>query len=240
VSGSRIRNAWVHQPYLFLLLAMLGNLLIQPLVHYHFGRARLATLIAFMIVLYAAVHATTVKGRLRRVAIGLAWAGLLLAWIDFGVHETGGRAWVLTATMTLRHLFAGGFFALVSVLLMGRALAPGRIDMSRILAAVCAYLLLGILWAEGYALLTVWYGPVLTLPADAGISELMYFSFVTLTTLGYGDILPVHPFARALAYLEAVTGVLYLATLVARLVALQIAHGMTRFSYDEDDSTGDS
>ena len=51
----------------------------------------------------------------------------------------------------------------------------------------------------------------------------MYFSFVTLTTVGYGDMLPVHPVARSLAMLEAVTGSLDLAILVARLVSLSVA-----------------
>jgi voltage-gated potassium channel Kch len=53
-------------------------------------------------------------------------------------------------------------------------------------------------------------------------SNLIYFSFVTLTTVGYGDIIPVHPFARALTNIEAVIGQLYPATLLARLVTLEI------------------
>jgi hypothetical protein len=52
--------------------------------------------------------------------------------------------------------------------------------------------------------------------------NLIYFSFVTLTTIGYGDIVPVHPYARGLANLEAVIGQLYPATLLARLVTLEL------------------
>ncbi len=53
-------------------------------------------------------------------------------------------------------------------------------------------------------------------------SNLIYFSFVTLTSIGYGDIVPVHPFARALANVEAIIGQLYPATLLARLVTLEL------------------
>ena len=59
--------------------------------------------------------------------------------------------------------------------------------------------------------------------ADDGPRAFFYFSFVTLTTVGYGDVLPVHPVARSLAMLEAVTGSLYLAILVARLVSLSVS-----------------
>jgi hypothetical protein len=60
---------------------------------------------------------------------------------------------------------------------------------------------------------------------DAALaSNLIYFSFATLTTTGYGDVFPVHPIARSLCNLEAVIGQLYPATLLARLVTLEMAH----------------
>ena len=64
-----------------------------------------------------------------------------------------------------------------------------------------------------------------SLSAADGARAFLYFSFVTLTTVGYGDILPVHPAARSLAMLEAVTGPLYLAILVARLVSASVPLG---------------
>ena len=69
------------------------------------------------------------------------------------------------------------------------------------------------------------------LPADAGVhfdSSLVFFSFVTMTTLGYGDIVPASPAARSLATLQAVVGQLYLAVLVARLVGLHVAESVRR------------
>lgn len=67
-------------------------------------------------------------------------------------------------------------------------------------------------------------------------AEMIYYSFVTLTTLGYGDIVPVSPSARSLATLEALTGQLYLTVLVARLVGLQITHSARRRSEDQEES----
>ena len=66
-----------------------------------------------------------------------------------------------------------------------------------------------------------------TLQGNFGIGNLIYFSFVTLTTIGYGDVVPLHPYARGLANVEAIIGQLYPATLLARLVTLELAvrHG---------------
>ena len=111
------------------------------------------------------------------------------------------------------------------VVVLGQTLRAGPVTIHRIQGAVAAYLLLGILWAYAYALIAhlrpeAFSGPVS--PAD-GPRAFFYFSFVTLTTVGYGDVLPVHPAARSLAMLEAVTGPLYLAILVSRLVSLAVA-----------------
>jgi len=237
---SRIRKLWDEAPYLFLLLALLLNLILQPFVQYLFGRAGWLSLASLMIMVLAATHATQASRVTRRILLCAAWAGLVFGWIGFGLREAGDQTWMLPVALSLRHLLSGAFFGIVVLMLVRRALAPGRITTARIMAAICAYLLLGILWAEIYAVLAVWYGPVLSLPANAALSEIMYFSFVTLTTLGYGDILPVHPLARVMAYLEAVTGVLYLATLVARLVALQIAHGVQGGYEEASKETRDS
>ncbi len=94
------------------------------------------------------------------------------------------------------------------------------------MGAVCVYLLMGLIWALLYLLIAQ------TIPgAFSGLEQLnwyenfsavAYYSFVTLTTLGYGDITPVAPLARFLAYMEAVAGVFYMAILVASLIGVAI------------------
>lgn len=103
-----------------------------------------------------------------------------------------------------------------------RALTARVVDEEMLCAAVSAYVLLGVAWAAAYTILeTLQPGSFALSETDATHpwNALLYFSFVTLTTLGYGDILPVTPVARAWAMVEAAAGSIYLAILIARLVS---------------------
>ena len=115
--------------------------------------------------------------------------------------------------------------ALVIMWVVARAVyEPGRITYHRILCSVVLYLTIGLLFVALYTLVGavipnafngLSVAPRVSLPSD-----LVYFSFVTLTTVGYGDVAPVHPLARSLTNIEAIIGQLYPATLLARLVSL--------------------
>ncbi len=105
--------------------------------------------------------------------------------------------------------------------------APGRITFHRIIGAILVYLCIGLTFVSLYRFVA------LTVPGAfsglgrlqdnlANASNLIYFSFVTLTSVGYGDIVPVHPVARSLANIEAIIGQFYPATLLARLVTLEL------------------
>jgi voltage-gated potassium channel Kch len=118
------------------------------------------------------------------------------------------------------------FSALVWVL--AHALyAPGRITFHRLQGAIVIYLSLATIFANAFGF--VWQlvpGAFANLaPAAPGASEfatMLYFSLATLTTTGYGDIVPLNPFARSLASLESVIGPFYLAITVARLVTMEL------------------
>jgi Ion channel len=129
------------------------------------------------------------------------------------------------------NLFAGAWL-IVGVTLawaVARSIfAPGRVTYHRVVGAVLLYLTIAIIFAAFFTFLGT-----LDPKAFIGLSiqdspklatQLIYFSFTTLTTTGYGDVSPVHPMARSLCNLEAIFGQLYPATLVARLVTLQLAH----------------
>jgi hypothetical protein len=97
------------------------------------------------------------------------------------------------------------------------------VDATILLLAVNCYLIIGVLWALLYSLVHEANPAAFVFPIDPGIlpwQHLYYFSFVTLTTLGYGDIQPLSPLARSLAIAESVSGVLFTGILVARLVGL--------------------
>ena len=105
----------------------------------------------------------------------------------------------------------------------------GRVSRQRIEAAVAAYLMIALAFAASYHLISFLIPGAFAFVDEApNLGDLRfefdYFSVSTITTLGYGDITPVHPFARALAMTEALVGQLYPAILLARLVSLHIAH----------------
>jgi hypothetical protein len=102
---------------------------------------------------------------------------------------------------------------------------PGRITYHRVVGAVLLYLIIGLTFVALYGYIALAAPEVFTnLPALHGdfaiAGNLIYFSFTTLTTTGYGDIAPLHPYARSLANVEAIIGQIYPATLLARLVTL--------------------
>jgi len=105
----------------------------------------------------------------------------------------------------------------------------GRITYHRVVGAVLLYLIIGLTFVALYGFVALTTADAFTnLPALHGnfaiAGNLIYFSFVTLTTTGYGDIAPLHPYARSLANVEAIIGQIYPATLLARLVTLELAH----------------
>ena len=105
--------------------------------------------------------------------------------------------------------------------------APGRITFHRVVGAVLLYLCIGLVFVSFYCFVALRAPNAFTglppLHDDLAVAaNLIYFSFVTLTSVGYGDIVPLHPFARGLANVEAIIGQLYPATLLARLVTLEL------------------
>ena len=104
--------------------------------------------------------------------------------------------------------------------------APGRVSYHRIVGAVLLYLLIALTFVALYLfvgrLIPKAFSGIVFEDDAALSSSIIYFSFVTLTTVGYGDILPIHPVARSLCNLESIFGQLYPATLLARLVTLEI------------------
>jgi hypothetical protein len=101
------------------------------------------------------------------------------------------------------------------------------IDLNRLTGAICVYLLFGFMFGLIH-ILTAWllpgsYAGIGSPEAEDQGVNYMYYSFVTLTTLGYGDVSPIRPLARAVAYIEAVIGVFYVAILVGTLVGLMLS-----------------
>lgn|SRR5262245_29161337 len=146
----------------------------------------------------------------------VAAAALLVRWANWLVPSV-----VVTEWRTLSSLVS---VTLLSLIVLAQVFRAGPVTLARIQGAIAVYLLLGLAWALAYELLALRQPGAF---AGAGVEgdlpqRWLYYSFVTLTTVGYGDVTPVHPIARSLAVLEALTGQLYPAILLARLVSLEV------------------
>jgi hypothetical protein len=140
-----------------------------------------------------------------------------------------GPEWAPIAASFLRH---GGnivTFSALTWVVLHAVYAPGRITFHRLQGAAVLYLNVAVICASAFSL--IWElspAAFATLAAPTGapdeLATMLYFSLTTLTTTGYGDIVPVDPFARSLANLESVIGQFYLAITVARLVTLEMEH----------------
>jgi len=123
------------------------------------------------------------------------------------------------------------FLILLTLVLLYKVFKEsGKVTVDKIKGAIAVYLLFGLTWSILYGLLEQILPNAFNLPGMADISSadrqqmLTYFSFVTLTTVGYGDITPTHEVTRMFAIMEALCGQLYPATLLARLVSLEVMH----------------
>lgn len=167
------------------------------------------------LVILAAVYTASDSRWIRIVALALAITALLLLWANIADPSNPGRLAGLTLYVVLS-------FTAIGIVLRAIVLAPA-VTAEVICSGVSLYLLIGVNWALTYLIIDV-IDPgtfeSITLSFGKGVSEWLYFSFATLTTLGYGDITPDSSFGRIWSILEAVVGSLYIAILIARLVSL--------------------
>ena len=122
------------------------------------------------------------------------------------------------------------YWAVTAILILRRiATRTDRITADTINGAVCVYLLLGLGWSHAYALLEAVQPGSFTIAAEMAettghaFQRFIGYSFVTLTTLGYGNVVPLTPRGESLAIAEAIAGQLYITVLLARFVAMEIA-----------------
>jgi Ion channel len=162
--------------------------------------------------------------------IAIAWGHRwLLALSGFVGSAAVAVRWMahLTPNPALA-LWADGWtiaaILVIALILLAQIFRKGPVNSYRIQGAIAVYLLFGSGWAHAYHIAAVLHPGSFNV-TDREMSsavDWLYYSFVTLTTVGYGDITPVRPIARMLSVGEALTGQLYLAVLIARLVAMEV------------------
>jgi len=170
--------------------------------------------------LLAALAASEANRRLWRIAEVVVALGLVAAtgiWVaDF--QSTDGILFLMNA------LLVGAAPVVIATSLVRRRV----VDVHTVMGALCIYVLLGMLWAFGFGAIGAFgSGPFFAQSGHTNVADYLYFSFVTLTTVGYGDLTAAGGLGRAVAVVEALTGQLYLVTVVA-LVVSRMARGPRR------------
>jgi len=131
--------------------------------------------------------------------------------------------------LLIHHICAGLFFAVATIIIIRHLVNQKVITVDLIWGAVCGYFLLGFMWGDIFSLLeTLQPGSFNLGEGVPDIDSLIYFSFVTLATLGYGDIVPLTKQAQSLSIIETVMGQMYLAVNIAALVAIRISQSRSR------------
>jgi voltage-gated potassium channel len=175
----------------------------------------------FSLVLLAGVLAVADRKHILVMAIVLVIPAIAGRWINHFRPDVVSAALFLTAGLIL--------IAFVVANLLRFVLRAPSVNVEVLCASIAAYLLLGLMWAMAYWLVDqLTPGGAFSFNTNAGPQSMkgftgFYFSFITLSTVGYGDITPVSRTARWLAAMEAMTGLLYVAVLIARLVSLYSA-----------------
>jgi voltage-gated potassium channel len=200
-------------------LVLLLSVLLFVMLHPFIESSRIGGLILLLLVYLTLATAALdlhEKGTFGWIALFLVLPSMLATLVGV-IHPARTLVIVNFASMAL-------IFALVSVGLFSYLGQPGSITSGRIYASASLYLILALFWFALYNVCEeVHPGSFVHMAATGPVrvlrSEFTYFSLITLTTVGYGDIVPVSPVTRTLAALEGATGVLYIAITVARLVA---------------------
>jgi hypothetical protein len=216
----------IRSPFLLVLVLQVAIFVAAPFPDVALiGPIMMSAAACFMLGL--AIHASDSGPGIKR----LAWLGALLLFIGDRIGKTTNSPTLGIAF----NLWLPFMMATAGVLVLRTVLRSKQVGPEQIYAGISFYMMLGLWWATAYGFLD-WLD--LTPPAfsrdiiahglpgafeHGQYGELLYFSYITLATVGYGDITPTHPITRNLAAFEALAGQIYVAVLLARLVAMQIS-----------------
>jgi voltage-gated potassium channel len=201
-----------------------------------------------VLLLSASLVRTVADGMLESILEGIIGVTFLVCVVSLGVDKSWKHfmqtlivVWVAAILvkrfvvvphldllmLVLMFAFFWGTFSSISK----QILFSGSVDTNKVVGSIALFLLLGLQWALIYLLVLAFSPDAFTgveqIPWGQNFSKMAYFSFVTLTTLGYGDISPNTPFAQVVVYMEAIAGVFYMAIVVASLVSAGLAQKET-------------
>ena len=203
--------------FLIMLLALVVVILFHPLID-NVVHIQFLIEIFMSLLFFSCIFAVSFKKHHPIIAALLALPVFAIMWsahfIDIGGFEH------------VKNLFGMLFMLYLTILFLEHFFRQDEINREVIFGALVVYLLMGLMWGYGYTLLEHLLPGSFNHPAslaELNLDAFDYFSFVTMATLGYGDITPASDAARAMVMTQAISGQVYLAVLVARLVGINIA-----------------
>jgi len=195
-----------------ILSMIIGSPFLDAILHYEVIPDIFITIIFIL-----GIHAISRKRRHVYIALALAIPMFLGVW----------SAYILQSfkPVVYGHFFGTLFIGFVISLLTNFIFSDKKVTKEVIFAAVVVYLLLAMMWANAYLILEFYNPGSFSIPGGQTQNpfQYLYFSFVTITTLGYGDVAPLTLKASSLVILEAVTGQIYLVVVVAWLVGMYVS-----------------
>ena len=228
---SQLAKPWAHERSL---TAMLIFLVINVVVVYPLSAAGIAGHMLFGII-FGLLLVTGIAATARNTAVlvlfsVIAVLAAVIHWVRYVEPTSALQVADIAASLVSS--------ALLSVIILIQVFREGEVTAARIQGAVAIYLLLAMTWAFAYALIaaldpTAFQETVTVPPNEVDTHRYMYFSFVTLTSLGLGDILPLSPVARLLVILESMVGQLFPVILIARLVSLELYYRQRNFEQQQ-------
>lgn len=214
---------WYLRKYFILMIVLTAFLLIPPF----FTTADETTIMdsLFFILMLSTVY--VVAHNMKLLVIGIALA-VISQWGSLTTEYSTDNVFVLGLVCTLVIML------IVIVVIIRDILSTGEILVDAVFGSIAAYLLIGVAWGLLYYLIDTQIPGSIFVSADLPESSLelfgksdfsyySYFSLVSMTTLGYGDLVPAHPTTRALATYQAIFGQMFIAVVVSRLVALHFS-----------------
>lgn len=199
----------------FLILYIVGAPFLEP-----YRSLTVVAHVSLSLVLFAALYTVTRKQKQRSIAVALLLPLLSLYWL--GIYE------VVTFTKVAVYFLFLVYYGLFIFSFTVQIKNAYRVNSNVLYATFCLYLIIGLFWGVLYALLNevipgVYSGVLLAGQSDS-LHVFNYFSFVTLTTLGYGDITPQSAGAASFCQMEAIVGQFYTAVVVAWLVGMHVSN----------------
>ena len=207
----RVPAVFQSRPDLLLFLSLLLAILLTPVLNEDNWRRLVLATVTFIPIVLSVVRLSQIRR--------WVWPSVLLALCN-AIFVVAGNTFPSPILTGIRWVFLAAFFGLTAAGLFSYLRNSRAVAHAELYTAVNIYLLLGLLWAAIYLAIDAFSPGAIRMgsgPADRQ-TELLYFSLITLSTVGYGDIVPLSGTARILTALEGVTGVLYIATTVALLV----------------------